>query len=227
MPAEEFDLLLGRLDHGEGFLIALVFRAQGHKSRFQGRVIVVPPCGVREGKVTQHVEIRGLEAGNVGSNAGHGGIALVPESAHFGGGIGAEPRGLRDSNPPVVGVGINIGAVCNNFMIDISGPAGFLTFKTNASGNHSPWTYIKLADLATARTLGGLEIWSQGAWTDSKTGAFSLTSCERCRPSWTYPILNDPKLLPRKKTLYYYNNTNLTGNGFYDYYYYNPVTRYN
>ena len=125
-----------------------------------------------------------------------------------------------------LGVGIPIGAVCNNLMIDTNN-ALFQTYKADASGNHNPWTYIKLGSLAKAQTFGSLAIWCQGAWTDSKTGAFSLTSCERCAPQWNYAILNDPNMIPKKKTIYTYNSASSTGSGPYDYYYMNPVTRYN
>ncbi|MHC4513518.1 MAG: hypothetical protein ACYTGW_00100 [Planctomycetota bacterium] len=125
------------------------------------------------------------------------------------------------------GVGIPIGAICNNLMIDLTPPVVYQTYKTNASGNHSPWTYIKIASLAVAQKFGSLAIWCQGAWVDSKTGNFSLTSCERCAPTWNYAILNDPKLIPNKLTVYYYDNTRTTGNGPYNYNYYNPLSRYN
>jgi len=126
-----------------------------------------------------------------------------------------------------LGAGINIGAVCNNLMIDLNGIVVYQTYKTNGSGNHSPWTYIKLANLAVAQTFGSLEIWCQGAWVDSKTSAFSLTSCERCRPTWNYAILNDPKLLPKKQTVYYYDHVRTYGNGPYNSYSYNPISCYN
>lgn len=125
-----------------------------------------------------------------------------------------------------LGVGIPIGANCNNLMIETKN-AVFQTYTTDGSGNHNPWTYIKLGSLAKAQTYGTAEIWCQGAWTDSKTGAFSLTSCERCRPTWNYAILNDTNLIPKKLMVYYYNTTNTTGSGPYNYYYLNPITRYN
>lgn len=131
---------------------------------------------------------------------------------------------LRGLTP--IGVGINIGAACNNLMIDING-AVVLPFVTDANGNHNPWTYIRLGNLASVQNLGNLEIWCQGAWADSVTGNFSLTSCERCRPTWNFPVVNDVKLLPRKKTLFNYNKASATGLGPFDHFFMNPITRYN
>ncbi len=125
-----------------------------------------------------------------------------------------------------IGIGANIGAACNNLMIDLNG-AVILPFVTDAKGDHNPWTYVRIGSLAEVQNLGNLSIWCQGAWTDSVTGAFSLTSCERCSPTWNYPVVNDAKLIPRKRTVYRYDTVNTTGFGPFDFYFMNPLARYN
>jgi hypothetical protein len=101
--------------------------------------------------------------------------------------------------------GVNIGAGCNPLYVDLSKPAVLMTFQTLP-----PYGYSGLMGWAVPwqSALAGRELWLQGAWQDSTTKAFSLTSATRI----TLPTRLPPDALTGLKGVYDYRGvTNATG----------------
>jgi hypothetical protein len=74
--------------------------------------------------------------------------------------------------------GVDVGALCNRLHLDLSKPYVPLFLKTTQKRGVgiSPniWGRVKWQN-----AFGGLEIWGQAAWSDSKTGGFSLSQAGR------------------------------------------------
>ncbi len=93
--------------------------------------------------------------------------------------------------------GIDLGAKCNRLHVDLRKPwvAAFLKTGPPRSAAATPWT----RHTGTwAASMSRLTLYIQGAWTDSKSGAFALTrALEMVLPGGP-----PPSQLPRQKTLY-------------------------
>lgn len=124
--------------------------------------------------------------------------------------------------------GVNIGAKCNNLMIDMTKPTVIIADTTNNNSSASrTWQYIRLGTLSALAPLGtSTPIWSQGAWTDSVTNQFALTACDRCTADFGRKFNST---MPNRKVLYTGSATSTTGSGPYDAsrWYAMPITRYN
>ena len=93
--------------------------------------------------------------------------------------------------------GINLGAKCNRLHVDLTKPwvAAFHTTGSERFAARTPWT--RHTGMWTA-SMSRLTLYIQGAWTDSKSGAFALTRALEL----VLPGAPPPFLLPRQKTLY-------------------------
>lgn len=108
-------------------------------------------------------------------------------------------------------------------MFDMTQLLTIYNIATNAAGSRA-WLYVPIADLSILAPLGRtVSIWSQAAWTDSKSGQTMLTTAERCTPDFARKF---NATVPLKKSVYRHDSLP-TGYGPYNYFYSNPITRYN
>jgi len=115
--------------------------------------------------------------------------------------------------------GVNIGAGCNNLYVDLSKPVAFVALKALA-----PYGYSGLMGYAPKwqKSFASMDVWLQGAWADTTTKEFKLTSATNI----TFPSSQPPNELPRYKTLYQRDTTTSTGFGPFTSGVYFPYTRY-
>ena len=115
--------------------------------------------------------------------------------------------------------GVNIGAGCNNLYVDLNKPVAFVTLKALP-----PYGYSGLMGYAPTwqNSFASMDVWLQGAWADTKTKEFKLTSATNI----TFPSSLPPDELPRYKTLYQRDTTTSTGFGPFTSGVYFPFTRY-
>ena len=92
--------------------------------------------------------------------------------------------------------GVSIGARCNKLFINL----GQLWFPI--SGTADPNGQSGRSEYAAAWVPGfaNLQLWTQGVWIDSKTGALSLTRARQV----TVPGGKPPSVAPRKKVVFHY-----------------------
>lgn len=100
--------------------------------------------------------------------------------------------------------GIPLGFGCNSLYLDFSTPVFYFLAVAGALPN-AETTRRNLSGPRTAVNLG-LEIWAQGAWTDSATNVFSLTAASRARA----PNLGMTDVMPSKRMVYRYNSPSST-----------------
>ncbi len=115
--------------------------------------------------------------------------------------------------------GVNIGAGCNSLYVDFNKPVVLLSFKTLP-----PYGYSGLMGWALPwrKEFASLDLWLQGAWTDSQSKRFMLTAATNI----TLPSTLPPEELPRYKTVYQRDTTSTTGFGPVQSGVYFPFTRY-
>ena len=82
--------------------------------------------------------------------------------------------------------GVDIGARCNKLMVDLTAGPMYLLERTRGFG--SRLTEIPLGTLSALAPIGKVKIWSQAAWTDSRTGQLSLTNAEVTQPDFAHKI---------------------------------------
>jgi hypothetical protein len=118
--------------------------------------------------------------------------------------------------------GVNIGAGCNLLYLDFTLPV--VVYATVAGA--LPNAETPQNTLIAPRTAANLafEVWAQGAWANSNTGAFSLTRATKA----VAPNLGMTDVPPRKRMVYVYNNvTQASGSMTRETYSYNhPITFY-
>jgi hypothetical protein len=120
--------------------------------------------------------------------------------------------------------GLSIPALgCYNLMFDMTQLLTIYNIATNAAGSRA-WLHVPIADLSILAPLGRtVSIWSQAAWAESKSGKTMLTTAERCTPDFARKL---NATVPLKKSIYWHDSSP-TGYGPYNYWFINPITRYN
>ena len=114
---------------------------------------------------------------------------------------------------------LGIGGGCNSLYIDFNKPVVLMTFKALPTTGYSGvmgWA------VDWRNEFGGLDMWVQAAWNDSRTKQFKLASATNL----TLPNRLPPDALPRYKTLYQRDAVSTTGFGPYTSGVYFPYTQY-
>ncbi|MHC4854424.1 MAG: hypothetical protein ACYTF5_20680 [Planctomycetota bacterium] len=114
-------------------------------------------------------------------------------------------------------VGLNIGAMCNKLYLDMTQP--FLLFPDTASAtvSYAPSGFTSL-NTPFQPVLGGVSLWFQCAWDDSKTKFFSLTTATQRTIPTSLPPVAGPRQALRTSSL-----TATTGSGPSTSWAYNPI----
>lgn len=99
--------------------------------------------------------------------------------------------------------GVDIGAACNRLYVDLTTVWFGVYAITDATGSsgRSPGSGSYSAPFVAQ--MGGEQVWTQAAWTDSRTGAFSLGRAARVLVPSSKPL----GMVPRKKVAYHYLRT--------------------
>lgn len=115
--------------------------------------------------------------------------------------------------------GINIGAKCNNLHVDLTQP---WVAAIQTAGPRFAGTPMTRHTVKWTNGLSRLKLYIQGAWTDSQSGAFGLTTTLEL----ILPGAPPPSQLPRQKTLYSRFANDMTAEVGPFYSAYNPYVRF-
>ena len=118
--------------------------------------------------------------------------------------------------------GINIGARCHKLYVDFSKPVVLIPLRTLKNSTTAYSGSLSLL-VPFSPLLGGLKVGVQGAWSDSKTKAFSLTAAQHV----TLPASLPPETGPLRKASFGYSVTATLANfSPSTFYLYSPFCRY-
>jgi hypothetical protein len=101
--------------------------------------------------------------------------------------------------------GLPVGAQCNNLYVNTGQPWIPVYRAADQNGASGRSEYV----IPWLSLYGGLQLWTQGAWTDSKSKIFSLTRAGMV----VIPGGKPPSVVPRKKVVFHYVKTLGVGAG--------------